>query len=63
MKEIRNYLAEGKLIVEKATSLDDYLEAIEIFNKAILKSSSAQLANSYLLFYYRGLCYLNSKQL
>ena len=63
IKEVKGFLSEGKSLVEKASSAEDFWEAVDIFTKAIMKASSIQVSNSYLLHYYRGICYFNLKQL
>lgn len=34
-----------------------------MLNKAIMKASSVQVSNTYHLYYYRGICYLNLGEL
>lgn len=62
IREVKTLLTEGKIMLDRASSELDFTEALQVFNKAILKISSIQVANTYLLYYYRGLCYMNLKQ-
>jgi tetratricopeptide (TPR) repeat protein len=60
---VKNLLTDAKNIVERGSSDEDFNEALQMLNKAINKAASVQVSNTYHLYYYRGICYLNLKEL
>jgi tetratricopeptide (TPR) repeat protein len=60
---VKNLLAEAKGVIESAENNESYEKALIILNKAISKALTVQVSNSYHLYYFRGICYLNLKQL
>jgi len=64
LKEFKNFLTEGKVILDKATTDLELEEALSIFNKLISKTASgSQVPHANQLYHMRGLCYFKLKRL
>ena len=63
LREIRNLMAEGKNLLEKAVHTQEIEDALNIFNRAIAKASNnSQVPQVNQLHHQRGLCYFKLKQ-
>ena len=62
LKEFKALVSEGKGLLDRASSELDYTNALQVLSKAILKSSSISANNIHMLYYYRGMCFINLKQ-
>ena len=63
LREIRNLMAEGKNLLEKAVITQEIEDALNIFNKALTKASNnSQVPQVNQLHHLRGLCYFKLKQ-
>ena len=63
LKEVKGYMSEGKMLLEKANDPHEIEEALGIFNKAITKiAGSPQMPHINQLYHMRGLCYFKLRQ-
>ena len=62
LKEYKRLLSDGKNLLDRASSELDYVNALDVFKQAIDKSSSISVNNIHMLYYYRGMCFMNLKQ-
>ncbi len=63
LKEVKGFMSEGKMQLEKAVEPREVEEALSTFNRAIAKiAGSSQVPHLNQLYHMRGLCYFRLKQ-
>jgi tetratricopeptide (TPR) repeat protein len=63
LKEIKNYMTEGKAMLDKAVGTAEIEEALGLFNKAISKASvNTQVPQVNQLYHLRGQCHFRLGQ-
>ena len=63
MKEFKLNLDSGILLRERATTEQDYINALFKLDEARKKASHAYSQNHYKLYYNRGICFMKTGQL
>ena len=63
LKEIKGYMSEGKMLMEKAVTNSEIEEALGIFNRALAKvGGGSQMPQINQLYHMRGQCHFKLKQ-